>query len=109
MAAILSPLQNVNTVTGIPDSPVTMPGSHNMNIIIFGAGLLGVVALAIHLGHSLPKYAQYVQDSNDHYAAGEPEKNIGMSQQMIRKRMSCIYHLYNPLPQCMQWRVVLSA
>ena len=69
----------INTVTDIPETSYTMPGPHTMDLIIFGAGLLGVITLAIHLGYSLPKYTQYVQDSNEHYAAGEPEKTIGMN------------------------------
>ena len=67
-----------DAVTDTPEATVTMSGPHTMDLIIFGAGLLGVITLAIHLGYSLPKYAQYVQESNDHYAAGEPENNIGM-------------------------------
>ena len=55
-----------------------MPGPHFMDLVIFGAGLLGVITLAIHLGHSLPKYTQYIQESNEHYAAGEQETNLGM-------------------------------
>ena len=66
------------SVTDIPVSLATMAGPHTMGLVIFGAGLLGVITLAIHLGYSLPKYTQYVQESHDHYAAGEPEKNIGM-------------------------------
>ena len=54
-----------------------MPGPHTMDLVIFGAGLLGVITLAIHLGHSLPQYVQYMEESNDHYRSAAPVKKIG--------------------------------
>ena len=66
-----------------------MPGPHFMDLVIFGAGLLGVIALAIHLSHSLPKYTRYIQESNEHYAAGGQGIDLGIDPTLSALLVLC--------------------